>query len=67
MKKDPPMVPAVVFVFSRKKCDSLATSLSNANLNTKNEKSKVLRVINKSIAILNDIDKKLPQVLFFNT
>ncbi|EDV27629.1 uncharacterized protein TRIADDRAFT_21387, partial [Trichoplax adhaerens] len=64
IKKDPPMVPAVVFVFSRKKCDNLAGSLSTANLTTKDEKSKIKRFIKKSISILSDKDQKLPQVVW---
>ncbi|SNX81713.1 probable SKI2 - antiviral protein and putative helicase [Melanopsichium pennsylvanicum] len=59
-KKD--LLPCVVFVFSKKRCEEYATSMPNTDLNTAKEKSEVHIVIEKSLTRLKGTDKELPQI-----
>eukprot|EP01130_Rhizamoeba_saxonica_P018639 TRINITY_DN9399_c0_g1_i1.p1 TRINITY_DN9399_c0_g1~~TRINITY_DN9399_c0_g1_i1.p1 ORF type:complete len:789 (-),score=199.19 TRINITY_DN9399_c0_g1_i1:2391-4757(-) len=55
------LLPAVIFVFSKKKCQEMAASIS-ADLNTSSEKGEVQSFIANCIAKLKGRDKNLPQV-----
>ncbi|SPO20957.1 probable SKI2 - antiviral protein and putative helicase [Ustilago trichophora] len=59
-KKD--LLPCVVFVFSKKRCEEYATSMPNTDLNTAKDKSEVHIVIEKSLTRLKGSDKELPQI-----
>lgn len=59
-KKD--LLPCVVFVFSKKRCEEYATSMPNTDLNTAKDKSEVHIVIEKSLTRLKGTDKELPQI-----
>ncbi|KAI9018272.1 NUC185 domain-containing protein [Hyaloraphidium curvatum] len=61
-KKD--LLPAVVFTFSKRKCEEYAENLSNTDLTVgAAEKSEVHLFIEKSLAKLSDADRQLPQIL----
>lgn len=55
-------MPAVVFVFSRKRCDEYANMLHAVDLTSESEKSQINRFFARSIDRLKDTDKELPQV-----
>ncbi|XP_014273036.1 superkiller complex protein 2 isoform X2 [Halyomorpha halys] len=55
-------LPAVVFVFSRKKCDVFADRLKTIDLTTKSEKSFIHRFIKSQVEKLDDVDQDLPQI-----
>lgn len=55
-------LPAVVFVFSRKKCDVFADRLRTIDLTTKSEKSFIHRFIKSQVEKLDDVDQDLPQI-----
>uniref|UniRef100_A0A914GV98 Helicase ATP-binding domain-containing protein n=1 Tax=Globodera rostochiensis TaxID=31243 RepID=A0A914GV98_GLORO len=57
------LLPMVVFVFSRQRCDDNAQSLQSVDLTTADEKSAIHRFFNKCIDRLKGSDKMLPQVL----
>lgn len=57
------LLPACVFIFSKKRCEESATSLSNQDFCTANEKSNIHMVIEKSLARLKPEDRALPQIL----
>ncbi|TKY90624.1 hypothetical protein EX895_000622 [Sporisorium graminicola] len=59
-KKD--LLPCVVFVFSKKRCEEYATSMPNTDLNTAKDKSEVHILIEKSLTRLKGTDKELPQI-----
>ncbi len=59
-KKD--LLPCVVFVFSKKRCEEYATSMPNTDLNTAKDRSEVHIVIEKSLTRLKGSDKELPQI-----
>ncbi|KAJ1031674.1 hypothetical protein NDA13_002064 [Ustilago tritici] len=59
-KKD--LLPCVVFVFSKKRCEEYATSMPNTDLNAAKDKSEVHIVIEKSLTRLKGTDKELPQI-----
>lgn len=61
-KKD--LLPAVIFTFSKRKCEEYAEAMSNTDLTVgATEKSEVHLFIEKSLAKLSDSDRQLPQVL----
>ncbi|KAJ2896569.1 putative ATP-dependent RNA helicase [Zalerion maritima] len=62
LKKDT-LLPACIFVFSKKRCEANADSLSNQDFCTANEKSLIHMVIEKSVARLRPEDRKLPQII----
>lgn len=56
-------LPVIVFIFSRKRCDQLATLMRDSlDLTTNEEKGRITRFIHKSIRKLKKIDRSLPQV-----
>jgi antiviral helicase SKI2 len=57
-------LPAIVFSFSKKKCETLAYSLSTVNLTSPTEKSHIHQFIEESLTRLKGTDKKLPQVQY---
>ncbi|PFH52329.1 hypothetical protein AMATHDRAFT_57402 [Amanita thiersii Skay4041] len=56
------LLPAVVFTFSKKRCEENAATLNNADLCTSVEKSEVHVAIEKALSRLKGSDKKLPQI-----
>ena len=57
------LLPVVVFVFSKRKCEEYADSLSSTDLSTAKEKSEVHVVVERSLMRLKDADRELPQIL----
>ena len=56
------LLPACIFVFSKKRCEENADALSNLDLCTANEKSAIHMIIERSIARLKPEDRILPQI-----
>ena len=56
------LLPACIFVFSKKRCEENADSLSNQDFSTAAEKSAIHMIIEKSIARLKPEDRMLPQI-----
>lgn len=56
------LTPAVVFSFSKKKCEEIANMLRSLDLNTAKEKSAVQSFALQTVARLSQNDAKLPQV-----
>lgn len=56
------LLPACIFVFSKKRCEENADSLSNQDFCTASEKSAIHMIIEKSIARLKPDDRLLPQI-----
>lgn len=56
------LLPACVFVFSKKRCEENADSLSNQDFCTASEKSTIHMIIEKSLARLKPDDRVLPQI-----
>lgn len=54
--------PVIIFSFSKKDCEVYAMQMAKLDLNTLEEKKLVDEVFNNAIDVLNDEDKKLPQV-----
>ncbi|KAH0593215.1 hypothetical protein MHUMG1_08937 [Metarhizium humberi] len=57
------LLPACIFVFSKKRCEQNADALSNQDFCTAQEKSHIHMVIEKSIARLKPEDRQLPQII----
>jgi antiviral helicase SKI2 len=57
------LMPACMFVFSKKRCEENAAALSNLDYCTATEKSAIHMTIEKSIARLKPEDRHLPQIL----
>lgn len=57
------LLPACIFVFSKKRCEENADALSNQDFTTATEKSAIHMIIEKSIARLKPEDRVLPQIL----
>lgn len=57
------LLPACIFVFSKKRCEENADALSNQDFCTATEKSAIHMIIEKSIARLRPEDRVLPQIL----
>ncbi|KAJ9222077.1 NUC185 domain-containing protein [Paecilomyces variotii] len=57
------LLPACIFVFSKKRCEENADSLSNQDFCTASEKSAIHMVIEKSLTRLKAEDRQLPQIL----
>ncbi|CAG8582613.1 17454_t:CDS:10, partial [Cetraspora pellucida] len=57
------LIPVVIFVFSKKKCNEYANFLTNLDLCVAREKSQIHTTIEKSLTRLKGSDRKLPQVL----
>ena len=56
------LLPACVFVFSKKRCEENADALANQDFCTAQEKSHIHMIIEKSIARLKPEDRMLPQI-----
>ncbi|WEW59028.1 Antiviral helicase ski2 [Emydomyces testavorans] len=56
------MLPACIFVFSKKRCEENADSLSNQDFCTASEKSSIHMLIEKSLTRLKVEDRVLPQI-----
>ncbi|KAG6041199.1 hypothetical protein E4U41_005689 [Claviceps citrina] len=57
------LLPACIFVFSKKRCEENADALSNQDFSTAQEKSHIHMIIEKSIARLKPEDRLLPQII----
>ncbi|CRG91431.1 antiviral helicase SKI2 [Talaromyces islandicus] len=57
------LLPGCIFVFSKKRCEENANSLSNQDFCTASEKSAIHMIIEKSLARLKPEDRILPQIL----
>lgn len=57
------LLPACIFVFSKKRCEENADALSNQDFCTAQEKSHIHMIIEKSIARLKPEDRVLPQII----
>ncbi|CAJ2503668.1 Uu.00g110620.m01.CDS01 [Anthostomella pinea] len=57
------LLPACIFVFSKKRCEENADALSNQEFCTAQEKSHIHMIIQKSIARLRPEDRVLPQII----
>lgn len=57
------LLPACIFVFSKKRCEENADALSNQDFCTATEKSAIHMIIEKSIARLKPEDRILPQII----
>ncbi|KAH7308686.1 NUC185 domain-containing protein [Stachybotrys elegans] len=57
------LLPACIFVFSKKRCEENADALSNQDFCTAAEKSHIHMIIEKSIARLKPEDRLLPQII----
>ena len=57
------LLPVVVFVFSKRKCEEYADTLSGTDLSTAKEKSEVHVTIERSLTRLKDTDRTLPQIV----
>ncbi|KAI9782594.1 MAG: hypothetical protein M1839_004839 [Geoglossum umbratile] len=56
------LLPACIFVFSKRRCEENADALSNLDYCTASEKSAIHMIIQKSIARLKPEDRSLPQI-----
>lgn len=56
------LLPACIFVFSKKRCEENADALSNLDYCTAAEKSAIHMTIEKSLARLSQEDRVLPQI-----
>ena len=56
------LLPACIFVFSKKRCEQNADALSNLDFCTASEKSTIHMMIERSIARLKPEDRLLPQI-----
>ncbi|KAK8098800.1 uncharacterized protein PG998_012041 [Apiospora kogelbergensis] len=57
------LLPACIFVFSKKRCEENADALSNQDFSTAQEKSHIHMIIEKSVARLRPDDRQLPQII----
>jgi antiviral helicase SKI2 len=57
------LLPACIFVFSKKRCEENADALRNQDFCTAQEKSAIHMIIEKSIARLRPEDRVLPQIV----
>jgi antiviral helicase SKI2 len=56
------LLPACIFVFSKKRCEENADALSNIDYCNQTEKSAIHMIVEKSIARLKPEDRQLPQI-----
>ena len=56
------LLPACIFVFSKKRCEENADALSNLDFMTANEKSQTHMIIERSLVRLRPEDRILPQI-----
>lgn len=57
------LLPAVIFVFSKKRCEEYAESLSGFNFSNARESSEIHMFIDKAVSRLKKEDRELPQIL----
>lgn len=57
------LLPACIFVFSKKRCEENADALSNQDFCTAKEKSHIHMIIERSIVRLKPEDRLLPQII----
>jgi len=58
------LLPAIVFTFSKKRCEDYALSISNLDLSAgSSEKSEIHVFYERSLARLKDDDRGLPQLV----
>lgn len=57
------LLPACIFVFSKKRCEQNADALSTQDFCTASEKSAIHMIIERSIARLKPEDRLLPQII----
>lgn len=62
MLKKKQLLPVVVFVFSKRRCEEYADSIPNTDLTTSTEKSEIHVVIERSLTRLKEVDRELPQL-----
>lgn len=61
--KNNSLLPAVIFVFSKKKCETYADTLSSVDFCTAKEKSEIHMFIDRAVSRLKKEDRELPQIL----
>lgn len=57
------LLPAVIFVFSKKRCEEYCDTLNTLEFTNHKEKSEIHMFINKSVSMLKKEDRELPQIL----
>ncbi|CCH46129.1 antiviral helicase SKI2 [Wickerhamomyces ciferrii] len=57
------LLPAVVFVFSKKRCEEYANTLTSIDFCNAKEKSQIHMFIDKAVARLKKEDRELPQII----
>jgi antiviral helicase SKI2 len=57
------LLPVVIFIFSKKRCEELAVNLRSLDYSTAKEKSEIHMFIDKAVSRLNKEDRELPQIL----
>ena len=57
------LLPVVIFTFSRKRCDENIYMLTNLDLNTAAEKSRIHVLVKDWLASLNPDDQNIPQIV----
>lgn len=57
------LLPAVIFVFSKKRCEEYAQTLQSVDFCNAREKSQIHMFIDKAVARLKKEDRELPQIL----
>ncbi|KAJ1981036.1 Antiviral helicase ski2 [Dimargaris xerosporica] len=57
------LLPAVIFTFSRRRCEEYANGLTNTDFNTAVQKHAVQSFITKSLVRLREPDRTLPQIV----
>lgn len=57
------LLPAVIFVFSKKKCETYADSLHGVDFCTAKEKSEIHMFIDRAVGRLKKEDRELPQII----
>lgn len=61
--KNHTLLPAVIFVFSKKKCEEYADTLQSTDFCTAKEKSEIHMFIDRAVSRLKKEDRELPQIL----
>lgn len=57
------LLPAVIFVFSKKRCEDYASTLGSVNFCTAKERSEIHMFIDRAVSRLKKEDRELPQIL----
>lgn len=57
------LLPVVIFVFSKKKCEEYADTLKGVDFCTGKEKSEIHNFIDKAVSRLRKEDRELPQIM----